>query len=75
MMASSRIHHLNCATIYHPGGRFWDGRPGVMRTASLVCHCLLVEREDGLVLIDTGLGTADLAQPRRRLGLLWLLYS
>ena len=39
-----------------------------MRTASLVCHCLLLEREDGLVLIDTGLGTADLAEPRRRLG-------
>ncbi|MGO9971295.1 MAG: MBL fold metallo-hydrolase [Solirubrobacteraceae bacterium] len=75
MMASSRVHHLNCAIIYHPDGRFWDGRPGVMRTASLVCHCLLIEREDGLVLIDTGLGTADLAKPRRRLGPLWLLYS
>jgi glyoxylase-like metal-dependent hydrolase (beta-lactamase superfamily II) len=70
-----RVHHLNCATIRHPGGRFWDGRPGVLRAASFVCHCLLLEREDGLVLVDTGLGTVDLAQPRRRLGPLWLLYS
>ncbi len=75
MMASVQVHHLNCATICHPGGRFWDGRSGVARAAKLVCHCLLLEGEDGLVLVDTGLGTADLAQPRRRLGRLWLLYS
>ena len=30
---------------------------------------------DGPVLVDTGLGTADLAEPRRRLGPLWFLYS
>lgn len=74
-MACVRVHHLSCATICHPGGRLWDGRSGVLRTARLVCHCLLLEVEDGLVLVDTGLGTADLAQPRRRLGPLWLLYS
>ena len=34
-----------------------------MRTASLVCHCLLLERDDGLVLIDTGLRNTDLASP------------
>ncbi|HUO74372.1 MAG TPA: MBL fold metallo-hydrolase [Solirubrobacteraceae bacterium] len=75
MMARVRVHHLSCATICHPGGRFWDGRAGVLRTARLVCHCLLLEAEDGLVLVDTGLGTADLAHPRRRLGPLWLAYS
>lgn len=31
----------------------------------MVAHCLLVERPDGLVLVDTGFGTADLADPRR----------
>ena len=34
----------------------------------LVCHCLLVETEAGLVLVDAGLGRADLADPQRRLG-------
>ncbi len=66
---------LELRTICHPGGGFWDGHSGVLRTARLVCHCLLLEVEDGLVLVDTGLGTADLAQPRRRLGPMWLLYS
>ena len=47
------IHHLNCAT-FHP--------PIVGR---MVAHCLLVERPDGLLLVDTGFGTADLADPRR----------
>jgi glyoxylase-like metal-dependent hydrolase (beta-lactamase superfamily II) len=75
MMASVRVHHLNCATICHPGGRFVDGRPGVLRAAKLVCHCLLLEGEDGLVLVDTGLGTVDVGQPRRRLGSLWLVVA
>lgn len=31
----------------------------------MITHCLLVERPDGLLLVDTGFGTADLADPRR----------
>ncbi len=34
----------------------------------MVCHCLVVETKSGLALVDTGLGTADLADPRGRLG-------
>jgi glyoxylase-like metal-dependent hydrolase (beta-lactamase superfamily II) len=34
----------------------------------MVCHCLLIEGDDGLVLVDTGLGTEDMAAPRARLG-------
>lgn len=34
----------------------------------MVCHCLLIEGDDGLVLVDTGLGTEDLADPMGRLG-------
>jgi glyoxylase-like metal-dependent hydrolase (beta-lactamase superfamily II) len=34
----------------------------------MVCHCLLLEAAGGLVLIDTGLGTDDVAAPRERLG-------
>ncbi|MDF9715775.1 MBL fold metallo-hydrolase [Nocardioides sp. ChNu-153] len=41
---------------------------GVLRprfAARAVCHVLVVEHEAGLVLVDAGLGTADLADPRR----------
>ncbi len=31
----------------------------------MVAHCLVVEREVGLLLVDTGFGTGDLARPRR----------
>lgn len=34
----------------------------------LVCHCLLLELDDRLVLVDSGIGLADLADPKRRLG-------
>lgn len=31
----------------------------------MVAHCLLVERAEGLVLVDTGFGTADIEKPAR----------
>lgn len=61
-----RVHHLNCGTCCPPGGRLFDGTSDGTR-AHLVCHCLLVEAADGLVLVDTGYGTRDLARPRNRL--------
>src|SRR5690606_2563943 len=39
----------------------------------LTCHCILVESNDGLVLVDTGLGTRDVADPRSRLS--WFFLS
>ncbi len=41
--------------------------PGAGRLVpeSLVAHCLLVERDSGLLLIDTGFSTADVADPSR----------
>ena len=39
-----------------------------MERARLVCHSLVVETEDGLVVVDTGLGLDDIADPVRRLG-------
>ncbi|WP_217992381.1 MBL fold metallo-hydrolase [Nitrosomonas ureae] len=38
----------------------------------LVCHCLLVELNDSLVLIDTGLGLQDVAAPQTRLSRFFL---
>jgi glyoxylase-like metal-dependent hydrolase (beta-lactamase superfamily II) len=34
----------------------------------MVCHVLLIESPDGLVLVDTGFGMADVMEPRVRLG-------
>ena len=43
--------------------------PRLARGLEMVCHCVLVETErDGLVLVDTGLGTGDLEDGGRRLG-------
>jgi hypothetical protein len=50
------------------GGRWVSGVGPPWTAARMVCHCLLVETANGLVLVDTGFGTADLAAPDRRLG-------
>jgi glyoxylase-like metal-dependent hydrolase (beta-lactamase superfamily II) len=44
-----------------------DGMTAGFGSARLVCHCLLVETNQGLVLIDTGFGLADVRRPRKRL--------
>jgi len=48
------------------GGALFDGF-GRGLTARLVCHCLLVETNQGLVLIDTGFGLRDVNSPYSRL--------
>jgi glyoxylase-like metal-dependent hydrolase (beta-lactamase superfamily II) len=52
-MSVPTVHHLDCAPMHPVGG------------APLVAHCLLVVTGSGLVLVDTGLGTADVRDPRR----------
>lgn len=52
-----KIHHLNCGTM-----RPWAAPDG------LVCHVLLVETPNSAVLIDTGLGLHDAADPAGRFG-------
>jgi len=67
-----RVHHLNCTTMCPPGGRMMDGRTGTSGPAALVCHCLLVETDRSLVLVDTGFGLNDVLTPRPRLSRLFL---
>ncbi len=63
-----RLHHLNCISTCPAGGHLMDGRtPGVLTRGHLCCHCLLLETAQGLVLVDTGLGLRDVAEPRTRL--------
>lgn len=50
------IHHLNCGTLQVPS------------YPTVVCHCLLLQQDDGLVLIDTGIGLKDVLDPFARLG-------
>jgi len=59
-----RVHHLNCGTMRPFGGRLVDEAPGILRRAEMVCHCLLLETRDSLVLVDTGFGTADVKDPQ-----------
>lgn len=68
-----RIHHLNCISSCPLGGHLMDGRtPGALTRGKLCCHCLAVETDDGLVLVDTGFGLADCAHPRTRLSRFFL---
>jgi glyoxylase-like metal-dependent hydrolase (beta-lactamase superfamily II) len=61
------VHHLNCISTCPLGGLLMDGHSKSLR-GKLACHCLLVETEaSGLVLIDTGFGLRDVAEPRTRL--------
>jgi glyoxylase-like metal-dependent hydrolase (beta-lactamase superfamily II) len=62
-----KVHHLNCGTLCPYGGRLITGEGG-LGGAHMVCHCLLIEAGDSLVLVDTGFGADDAAHPYKRLG-------
>jgi glyoxylase-like metal-dependent hydrolase (beta-lactamase superfamily II) len=47
------------------GARLIAGQGGLLANARIVCHCLLVEGAEGLVLVDTGFGLADARNPRQ----------
>lgn len=58
-----RIYHLNCGSL----------SPIYPRLKSIV-YCLLLETDDGLVLVDTGFGRQDYSHPSRMMaGFLWLM--
>jgi glyoxylase-like metal-dependent hydrolase (beta-lactamase superfamily II) len=60
------IHHLNCGCMCPIGGALFDGfSRGFL--SHLVCHCLLIETNQGLVLVDTGFGLRDVYAPYSRL--------
>jgi glyoxylase-like metal-dependent hydrolase (beta-lactamase superfamily II) len=68
-----RIHHLNCGTMCPNGARLVNGKGGLLAQGRVVCHCLLIETDDGLVLVDTGLGMEDMADPGRLGGVFAIL--
>jgi glyoxylase-like metal-dependent hydrolase (beta-lactamase superfamily II) len=48
-----KVHHLNCATMRPP-----------LVAGGIVAHCLLIETDQGLVLVDTGFGTNEVTNPK-----------
>lgn len=47
------------------GGRLLSGEGGLLETARIICHCLLIEGAEGLVLVDTGFGLEDMRNTRQ----------
>jgi glyoxylase-like metal-dependent hydrolase (beta-lactamase superfamily II) len=68
-----RVHHLNCISTCPLGGKLMDGRTdSIVRRGELACHCLLVELDSTLVLVDTGMGLSDVRDPDSRLSAFFL---
>lgn len=60
-----RVHHLNCATLCTLAPPLLGAPAGC---PGLVCHCLAIETDAGIVLVDTGLGVDDVRSTRARVG-------
>jgi glyoxylase-like metal-dependent hydrolase (beta-lactamase superfamily II) len=73
-MAGLRVHHINAATMCPWSASLINGKGGWFKRGRMVCHCLLVESEKGLILVDTGLGTDDVAEGARRLGRMFMTF-
>lgn len=68
-----KVHHLNCVSCCPLGGHLMDhGHEGVLDRAHLTSHCLLVETEGKLVLVDTGYGLQEVRNPKSRLSSFFL---
>jgi glyoxylase-like metal-dependent hydrolase (beta-lactamase superfamily II) len=63
-----RVHHLNCGVSEPRGGKLMGGKGHPLRRVRGVCHCLLIETDDALVLVDAGFGIGDTEHPVERLG-------
>jgi glyoxylase-like metal-dependent hydrolase (beta-lactamase superfamily II) len=46
------------------GARFVNGSGGWLSSGRIICHVLLIETAEGLVLVDTGFGAQDVRDPR-----------
>ena len=60
-----RVHHLDCCTMCPAMAPLINGVGSWWSAGRLVCHCMVVEAGDRLVLVETGLGTEDVANPGR----------
>lgn len=58
-----KIHHLNCGTLCPACRPLINGEGRWTDKGTMICHCLLIETNDGLVLVDTGFGSVDVERP------------
>ena len=65
IVMSLRVHHLNCGSMCPYCQPLINGSGSWLKSAKMVCHCLLIESNAGLILVDTGLGTQDIAHPEQ----------
>lgn len=72
-MTVLRVHHLNCGAMQPYGGAGFDGRTPGLAPSELSCHCLLLERDSSLVLVDTGAVSRDPEADARRHSPIFLL--
>ena len=63
-----KIHHLNCGTLCPLCARLVHGKGAWTEPSKMVCHCLLIEQNNQLILVDTGFGLSDIQNPNERLG-------
>ncbi|NEW41113.1 MBL fold metallo-hydrolase [Nocardia cyriacigeorgica] len=63
-----KIHHLDGGTMRPFGGRLLTGTGGLLHRGEMVCHCLLIEHDTGLVLVETGIGEQAVRRPAEWLG-------
>jgi len=64
-----RIHHVDCASMCPLARSATNGDGGFFERGAMPAHCLIVETDrHGLVVIDTGIGEADVRDPKGRLG-------
>lgn len=54
-----QVHHINCGAMQLYGGALFDGQSPIAGPAEMTCHCLVLETEAGLVLVDTGTVSDD----------------
>lgn len=57
-----KIHHLNCGSVREIDPTY-EGLP----STPAVNHCLLVQTDNELVLVETGLGLDDVRRPHETL--------
>ena len=61
-----RLHHLNCGTMCPICRRLVNGDGSWFESGRLICHCLLIVKDSGdLILVDGGFGLADCADKSR----------
>lgn len=67
-MGGLRLHHISAGTLCPVSAKLVNGEGRLFSPARMVCHCWLIESNEGLILVDTGVGTDDLADVTGRLG-------